>query len=221
MRMRYKAWAAPELNASPFFVRTPAEQIGRWHQWFPRRQPIHLELGCGKGLFLAGIAPIHPEINYMGIDLKDTVLAPAKRNIEKAFADAGRPVDNVVLLPQNIERIQDIMNAEDMVERIYINFCNPWPRPKHNKRRLTYPRMLESYKQFLQADGEIWFKTDNDQLFDDSIAYLEQSGFTVLRQTRDLHADQFMEDIRTEHENMFSEQGIPVKALIAQKNRSV
>ena len=221
MRMRYKAWAAPELNASPFFVRTPAEQIGRWHQWFPRRQPIHLELGCGKGLFLVGIAPIHPEINYMGIDLKDTVLAPAKRNIEKAFADAGRPVDNVVLLPQNIERIQDIMNAEDMVERIYINFCNPWPRPKHNKRRLTYPRMLESYKQFLQADGEIWFKTDNDQLFDDSIVYLEQSGFTVLRQTRDLHADQFMEDIRTEHENMFSEQGIPVKALIAQKNRSV
>ncbi len=215
MRMRNKPWAAPELNACKFFVRNPAQYRGGWHSFFCRRQPIHLELGCGKGLFLAGMAPKNPQINYMGIDLKDTVLAPAKRYIEQAFRAEDREPDNVVLMPQDIERISDMMSPNDTVERIYINFCNPWPKPKHNKRRLTYPRQLELYKQFLAKDGEIRFKTDDDALFADTLGYLEESGFEILYKTYDLHAENRPDNVMTEHEKMFMEKGIKIKALAA------
>ncbi len=215
MRMRNKPWAAPELNACKFFVRNPEQYRGKWGSAFERRQPIHLELGCGKGLFIAGLAPKNPQINYMGIDLKDAVLAPAKRYIEQAFHAENKEPDNVLLLAQDIERILMIMSPEDTVERIYINFCNPWPRDKHNKRRLTHPRQLESYKQFLAKDGELWFKTDDDSLFADTLGYLEESGFEVLRQTYDLHAENLPDNVMTEHEKMFMEQGIKIKALVA------
>lgn len=215
MRMRNKPWAAPELNACPFFVRTPAERRGTWHGFFARRQPIYLELGCGKGLFLAGLAPENPQINYMGIDLKDTVLAPAKRNLEQAFLAKGREPDNVVLLPYDIEQIAQVLAPEDTIDRIYINFCNPWPRPKHQKRRLTYPRQLENYKLFLKKGGEIHFKTDDDALFADSLSYFAACGFEILWQTKNLHALNLPENIMTEHEIMFLEKGIPIKALIA------
>lgn len=215
MRMRNKPWAAPELNACPFFVRSPAEHRGKWHDYFTRRQPIHLELGCGKGFFLAGLAPQNPQINYMGIDLKDSVLAPAKRNIEQAFLAENRQPDNVVILPQDIEQILQIMSPEDTVERIYINFCNPWPKAKHTKHRLTYPRQLENYKQFLQKGGEIHFKTDDDALFTDTLSYFAQSGFKILWQTQDLHALNLPENVMTEHEMMFLDKGIKIKAFIA------
>lgn len=215
MRMRNKPWAAPELNACPFFVRTPAEHRGTWHDFFARRQPIHLELGCGKGLFLAGLAPENPQINYMGIDLKDTVLAPAKRNIEQAFLAKDREPDNVVLLPYDIEQIAQVLAPEDTIDRIYINFCNPWPKPKHKKRRLTYSRQLENYKLFLKKGGEIHFKTDDDALFADSLAYFAGCGFEILWQTQNLHALNLPENVMTEHEIMFLEKGIPIKALIA------
>jgi tRNA (guanine-N7-)-methyltransferase len=219
MRMRNKPWATPELNACSFFVRDPAQFLGKWQNCFKRRQPIHLELGCGKGLFIAGLAPQNPQINYMGIDLKDAVLAPAKRYIEQAFQDAGKEPDNVLLMAQDIERILMIMNSSDTVERIYINFCNPWPRAKHNKRRLTHPRQLENYKQFLAHDGEIWFKTDDDPLFEDTLGYLAESGFEIIWKTYDLHTEGYPGNchgnVMTEHEKMFLEKGIKIKALIA------
>jgi tRNA (guanine-N7-)-methyltransferase len=215
MRMRNKPWATPELNACEFFVRDPAQYLGKWHSFFKRQQPIHLELGCGKGLFIAGLAPKNPQINYMGIDMKDAVLAPAKRYIEQAFQDEGKEPDNVVLMAQDIERILMIMNLADTVERIYINFCNPWPRGKHNKRRLTHPRQLENYKQFLAKDGEIWFKTDDDLLFEDTLGYLAESGFEVVWKTYDLHAENLPDNVMTEHEKMFMEKGIKIKALVA------
>ena len=101
--------------------------------------------------------------------------------------------------------------------RICINFCNPWPRAKHNKRRLTHPRRLNDYKQFLQPGGELWFKTDDDGLFADTLEYIKESGFMLLRQTADLHANPgfFAQDAPTEHEKMFTEKGIPIKALAA------
>ncbi|MBE6822886.1 tRNA (guanosine(46)-N7)-methyltransferase TrmB [Caproiciproducens sp. LBM24188] len=219
MRMRNKPWAAPELDACPFFVRKPEAYSGRWHEFFPRRQPLHLELGCGKGVFLAELAPKTPEINYLGIDLKDTVLGPGKRLIEQAFHEYGKEPDNVVLTAHDIEQILTMMNEQDTVERIYINFCNPWPKPKHWKRRLTHPRQLEKYKTFLAKDGEIWFKTDDENLFADSLHYMEESGFDILRKTTDLHGEehpeQFAELCMTEHEKMFLEKGIKIKAFIA------
>lgn len=215
MRMRNKPWAAPELNACKFFVRNPAQYLNQWHSFFSCRQPIHLELGCGKGLFIAGLAPKNPKINYMGIDLKDAVLAPAKRNIEEAFRAEKKEPDNVVLMAQDIEQILKVMGPEDTVERIYINFCNPWPKPKHNKRRLTHPRQLENYQKFLAKDGEICFKTDDDALFTDTLGYLEESGFEVTYKTYDLHVGNFPDNVLTEHEKMFMEQGIKIKALTA------
>lgn len=162
---------------------------GKWQDWFPKKQPIHLELGCGKGWYIAGLAPKNPQVNYLGVDLKDVVLAPAKRIVEAAFAGAGRPVDNVGLTAYNVEQICNMLRPEDGVARICINFCNPWPRAKHNKRRLTHPRRLNDYKQFLQPGGELWFKTDDDGLFADTLEYIKESGFMLLRQTADLHAN--------------------------------
>ena len=102
MRMRNKPWATPELNACPFFVRGPERMAGKWQDWFSQKQPIHLELGCGKGWYIAGLAPKNPNINYLGVDLKDIVLAPAKRIVEAAFAEIGQPVDNVGLTAYNV-----------------------------------------------------------------------------------------------------------------------
>jgi tRNA (guanine-N7-)-methyltransferase len=215
MRIRTKPWAGPELDACPFFVRHPEQFIGRWHSLFAREQPVCLELGCGKGLFLAGAAPANPQINYLGIDLKDAVLGPAKRNIEQSFAAAGRETDNVILAALNIEQILNAMDSRDRVRWIWINFCNPWPRKKHQKRRLTHPRQLENYKKLLEPSGEIRFKTDDDALLADTLGYLEQCGFQVTYKTVDLHADTPQDNIMTEHEAMFVQKGIAIKALTA------
>lgn len=215
MRMRYKPWATRELDACPYFVRHPEQSLGKWCGLFARRQPVELELGCGKGLFLASLAPANPQVNYIGIDMKDTVLGPARRNLEDAYREAGREPDNIVLTAMNIERIAEDMNRDDAVRRIYINFCNPWPKPKHHKRRLTHPRQLESYKKILLPGGEIVFKTDDDALFADTLGYLDECGFEVTEKTYDLHAENRPDDILTEHEIMFLEKGIQIKQLKA------
>lgn len=215
MRMRNKAWAKPELDTCPFFIRTPEKYIGRWHSLFERDQPVYLELGCGKGFFLAGAGLKNPQINYLGIDLKDSVLGPARRNIVRAYREAGRQEDNIILAELNIERILDVMNASDFVSRIYINFCNPWPRKKHQKRRLTHPRQLQNYRKILLRGGEIYFKTDDEGLFHDTIGYLAECGFTVTSLTDDLHAEEHPDNILTEHELMFTQKGIKIRALTA------
>ncbi len=217
MRMRRKPWARPELAACPFFVDHPQENRNHWKGWFPKEQPLHLELGCGKGTFTAQLAASHPEINYIGVDIKSEVLAVAKREIERVYAQKEMPVDNIALLSQDIERIDLMMGEQDIVERLYINFCNPWPKPAHRKRRLTHPRQLEKYKAFLSQEAELYFKTDDDGLFRDTLKYLEESGFEVLYQTKDLHHCGYEGNIMTEHEKMFSEQGIPIKFLIARQ----
>ena len=213
MRMRAKPWAGPELDACPFFLRNPQRMKNHWLGWFPRRQPLHVELGCGKGWFLAGLAPLHPEINYLGIDMKDSVLAPGKRLIEQAYGE--KPIDNVALTAYDIERLANIMGPEDRISRLYINFCNPWPRPRHHKRRLTHPRQLALYRPLMEPGAELWFKTDDVPLYEATVEYLQVSGFEIFAQTENLHALNCPENIMTEHEKMFSEEGIPIKALKA------
>ena len=110
-----------------------------------------------------------------------------------------------------------MLDEKDKIERIYINFCNPWPRGKHHKKRLTHPKQLELYKTFLIDGGEIRFKTDDDNLFSDSLNYFENTGFKVIWKTYDLHNENIDDNIETEHEKMFSEQGVKIKALIAKK----
>ncbi len=214
MRMRRKPWVREELASCKFFIDNPSENIGKWDKIFKEKQPIHLELGCGKGTFIAKLANQNPEINYIAIDIKSEVLGLAKRNIEKEYKE--EPIENVVIMSQEIALIQNMMNEKDRVERIYINFCNPWPKPRHNKKRLTYTTQLEKYKIFLAPEGEIYFKTDDDELFRASKKYLIQAGFKIIKETNDLeNNDIFNGNIITEHEEMFMEQGIKIKALIA------
>ena len=207
MRIRFKPWARAELEASSFYVLEPEKLKGKWREQFAdSSKPLHLELGCGKGGFISQIAVKHPEINYIAIDLVDAMLGLAKRKIEEAYN--GKEINNVLITRFDIDRILLILDKKDAIDRIYINFCNPWPKGKHRKKRLTHTRQLEKYKQFLKPNGEVYFKTDDDALFEASLTYFEESGFEIIKKTYDLN-------IETEHETMFSNQGIKIKALIA------
>ena len=219
MRMRFKPYARPELLACDFHVHEPLTHGGHWHELYARPdQPWHLELGCGNGGFLAQIAPAHPDINYLGIDITDKVLILAKRKVEAAYAERGIPADNVKIASLDIERLGNAFTPDDRVSRIYINFCNPWSKNAgSNKHRLTHPRQLLQYRSLMDEGAEIWFKTDDDDLFRDSLSYFPAAGFEITWQTFDLHKNEPDWNLRTEHEGMFSEQGIPIKALIARK----
>lgn len=215
MRIRKRSWTEKELEEAKFYIDTPQENKGKWKSVFQVERPMQIELGCGKGQFIANLAVQNPNVNFIGVDLIDTMLGLAKRNVEEVYESQNRDIDNVILTRCNIEQILTMMDENDQVERIYINFCNPWPRGKHRKKRLTHSIQLEKYKQFLKKNGEIYFKTDDDELFESSLIYLEESGFEILKQTYDLHQEQIFEkNIETEHEKMFSEQGIKIKACI-------
>ena len=216
MRIRFKAWARPELEASKFYIDTPEQYKGKWRELFGNAKPIYLELGCGKGGFISNLAVYNPDINYIAIDLIDAMLGLTRRKIETEYKLANRDINNIYITRYDIERINNIFSKEDKIERIYINFCNPWPRGKHRKKRLTHTRQLEKYKEFLVNGGQIFFKTDDDGLFNDSIKYFEDSGFKIEKKTYDLENEvDFWENIETEHEKMFKGQGIKIKALIA------
>ena len=216
MRIRFKAWARPELEASSFYILEPEKTKGTWREQFKNsNNPLHLELGCGKGGFISNISVQNPNINYIAIDLVDAMLGLAKRKIEEAFKIGNREINNVLITRFDIERILLIFEKKDAIDRIYINFCNPWPKGKHRKKRLTHTRQLEKYKEFLKPGGEIYFKTDDDDLFAASITYFEESGFEIIKKTYDLHSEDCIENVKTEHEEMFSNEGIKIKALIA------
>lgn len=161
---------------------------------------------------------MNQNVNYLAIDLIDAMLGLAKRNIEQVYENNNISPRNILITRFDIERILLILSKEDNVERIYINFCNPWPKGKHRKKRLTHTRQLEKYKEFLAENGEIYFKTDDDELFNASLNYFEESGFDIIKKTYDLHLDNiFINNIETEHEKMFTDQGIKIKALIARR----
>lgn len=219
MRIRFKKWARPELEASKFYIDNPEEIKGKWKEQFKNKEnPIYLELGCGKGKFISQIAMQNPQINFIAIDLVDAMLGLAKREIEQTYNQAQKEIDNIILTRFDIQRIDLILSKEDNIKRIYINFCNPWPKGKHRKKRLTHTRQLEKYKEFLAEGAEIYFKTDDDDLFESSLGYFEEAGFQITAKTYDLHAEPIWNNnIETEHEKMFSQQGIKIKALIAKR----
>ena len=220
MRIRYKKWARPELEASKFYVDNPQELKGKWKEKFNNNNPIYLELGCGKGNFISNLAVENPNINYIAIDLIDAMLGLAKRNVEEKYKENNLEPKNILLTRFDIERILLILEKKDEIQRIYINFCNPWPKGKHRKKRLTHTRQLEKYKEFLVPNGEIYFKTDDDDLFNSSIKYFKETGFEIIKKTYDLANEPIFEkNIETEHEKMFKEQGIKIKALIAKLSK--
>lgn len=214
MRIRHKPWAKPELEACPFYITEPKSCRSHWKEQFSAPQkPLRLELGCGKGGFISQEAPANPDYNYIAIDIKNEMLVLAKRKLEAAYAEKNLPLDNIKLFICNLMLFSDYFSEEDRIDRIYINFCNPWPREKHKKRRLTHLRQLVQYQQVL--DGEIWFKTDDDELFTESLVYFQECGFDILFQTTDLHSIPDLQSFRTEHEAMFAEMGKSIKFLIA------
>lgn len=218
MRIRFKPWARPELEACKFYIDNPEAYKGKWKEKFKNNNPIYLELGCGKGSFISQMAFLHQDINFIAIDVVDAMLGLAKRNIESIYSENNLEVSNLYITRFDIERILLMLDETDKIDRIYINFCNPWPRGKHRKKRLTHTRQLEKYKVFLKSEGEIFFKTDDDGLFLDTLGYLENCGFKILKKTFDLEKEKdFWENIQTEHEKMFMEQGIKIKAVIAKK----
>lgn len=223
MRIRFKKWARPELEQSEFYIDNPEEHKGKWKKLFENNSPIYLELGCGKGSFISQIACNNQNINYIAIDLIDAMLGLAKRNIESAYKEANEEINNVYITRYDIDRILDIFDKNDKIERIYINFCNPWPRGKHHKKRLTHTRQLEKYKTFLTENGKVYFKTDDDNLFSDSLGYFKEEGFTIEKITYDLSSETDFwngeKNIETEHEKMFMNEGIKIKALIAKTNQ--
>lgn len=213
MRIRRKTWARPELAACPYFVAQPQQQRGNWEAVFGEKRPLHLDLGCGKCVFLAEAAHTHRDVNFLGIDISYDILGVGRRNISQAYGE--EQPDNVALCAYNIERLGELFSPEEKVQRLYINFCNPWPTARGHKRRLTHTRQLLHYKPLLAPRGEIWFKTDNDDLYLATRRYLTEAGFAIYFDTRDLHAAGDPENILTEHELRFTQEGIPTKALKA------
>ena len=215
MRMRFKPYAHDELMAADFHVHEPLIWGGKWHAQYARpEQPFVLELGCGKGGFISQLACAHPENNYLGIDITDKVLILAKRKIEAAYQAAGRPIDNVKIMSTDIERIKGVLTAEDTVSRIYINFCDPWPKTNQKKRRLTHGNFLQLYRRVLPMGGEIHFKSDNDKLFEWSLEEIPQFGFRLSQVTRDLHADGPV-GVMTDYEAKFYQQGVTINRCVA------
>ncbi len=220
MRIRKKKWAEPELAVCDFFVKNPEEYAGKWSTAFSKEQPLYLEIGCGKCGFAGQLALQNPDKNIIAVDIKIDMLGVGRRNIAKLYEQAGKTlddVDNLLLVNYNVENLGKIITETDRIDRLFINFCNPWPRAKHKKRRLTYYKKLEMYKSFLKTDAEIRFKTDDDGLFDESLEYFAQSGYEITYLTRDLHSSDITDNIETEHEKMFSQEGIKIKYCIAKQ----
>lgn len=215
MRIRKKKWAEPELNACRYYIKEPESYRGRWREFFGNDNPIELEIGCGKCTFVAEKAKRDPDKNFIAVDIKNDMLGVGRRNIERIFSEEGRTPDNIALVRFNVEQLDRIIAPGDGIAVMYINFCNPWPRLKHQKRRLTYPKKLCMYRDFLTKDAVIYFKTDDDMLFEDSVGYFEEAKYHIRFITRDLHNSDVRDNIVTEHEQMFTDEGIPIKYLEA------
>lgn len=217
MRIRKKKWAEPELAKCDFYVAEPQELRGKWKDFFHNDNPIMLEVGCGKGSFVGQMALLNPDVNFIAVDIKLDMLGVGRRNIVSLFGD--REVKNIALVRYNVEQLDEILSPNDEIKRIYINFCNPWPREKHKKRRLTHPRKLHIYRGLLKDGDEIHFKTDDEELFSESLEYFREEGFEVTTLTYDLHKSDIDPDTTpmTEHEKMFSDEGIKIKYCIARK----
>lgn len=216
MRIRHKPWAQPELDQSSIYIRNPHECYGKWKDAFENpNQEMHLELGCGRGTFIAKKAVKNPDINYLAIDIKSDMLGYANRNVQHEYMMANRTTNNILMCTFDIERIALIISEEDVFSRIYINFCNPWPKDRHKKRRLTHTKQLTNYKKFLKKGGQIFFKTDDDELFTESLDYFKECGFRLDFITYDMTESSLPDNIITEHEKMFMDEGIKIKGLIA------
>ena len=197
------------IAESPYVVHDPEEHKGNWHAIFGNDHPVYIEIGMGKGQFIIENAKQHPEINYIGIEKYSSVLL---RAIEKQEVEQ---LANLFFIRFDAEYIQDIF-APGEIDRIYLNFSDPWPKDRHAKRRLTSRQFLARYAQILAKDAHIEFKTDNRPLFDFSVEEAKDCQWTVDVCTYNLHGDAALctDNIMTEYEAKFSSMGNPIHKMV-------
>ncbi len=201
MRLRHKPWAKDKIDNHPqYVIPNPEMQKGNWNAVFEKAQPLHIEIGSGKGRFVTEMAKANPDINYIGIELFQSVIVAALDRVIEA------ELPNVKLLNVNANDLEKFFAKND-VDRIYLNFSDPWPKKRHEKRRLTYKSFLKQYENILKDEGEIHFKTDNQGLFEYSLMSFSQYGLLLKYVSLDLHKSDFEGNIMTEYEQKFSEMG--------------
>ncbi|UUZ83209.1 tRNA (guanosine(46)-N7)-methyltransferase TrmB [Paenibacillus sp. P26] len=214
MRLRGRKGIREELEAQPELVILEAERFrGRWAEVFGNGRPIHVELGMGKGRFISQLSALNPNINYIGVDMYDELVRRAGDKARLSREEHGGDLSNLRLVRFNIESIER-MFAEDEIERIYLNFSDPWPKKKHARRRLTHENFVRKYLEILNEKGEIHFKTDSRSLFEFSLNSFADMGLRMRNISLDLHADGPRTDlIMTEYETKFFERGEPIHRL--------
>ncbi len=209
MRLRNVKGARETIEVNPYVIKDGEERKGKWKELFGNNYPIHLEIGMGKGKFLLQLAEQNPDINYIGIEKYSSVLIRALQKREEYEGE------NIYFLRMDAENIPDIFK-EGEIDRIYLNFSDPWPKERHAKRRLTSKEFFSRYDRILKKDGVVIFKTDNRELFDFSLEQVPLAGWKLKNYTYDLHHSEYAEgNIMTEYEEKFSAQGKPICRLVA------
>ena len=210
MRLRNVPGSREAIAESNLAINEPQVLKGKWNEEFGNNNPIRIEIGMGKGRFITQLALENPDINYVGIEKYSSVLI---RAIEKC---QDIEVPNLRFIRMEAEYICDVFNKEE-VDRIYLNFSDPWPKDRHAKRRLTSKQFFERYDNILKKDGVVEFKTDNDLLFQFSLEQVPEAGWNLVAQTWDLHNDSEMVkgNVMTEYESKFSQMGNPIHKLVA------
>lgn len=201
MRLRHKPWARERIEAYPqYIVPNPEEHKGNWKEVFNNNNPLYIEVGTGKGQFVTEMAKAHPDINFIGIELYESVIVTALDRLIEA------DLPNVKLLSADARNLAQYFAKGD-VSRVYLNFSDPWPKNRHEKRRLTYRSFLKLYEDIMPDNGEIHFKTDNQGLFEYSLKSFSAYGMLLTFLSLDLHKSDFEGNIMTEYEEKFSEKG--------------
>lgn len=202
MRVRKKAWAEGELETNIHVIHEPQQLKGKWSEYFKNHNPIYVEIGCGKGRFISQNALADSNVNFIGIERQSSVVAIAARRLSDE-------TKNIALICGNVEDISDFFEGGEL-NRLYINFCDPWPKKKWQKRRLTYRGFLENYKELFGSSGEIFFKTDNRDLFEFSLNEMCGNDWKLSNISLDLHNSEYQGNIMTEYEEKFSSKGMPI-----------
>lgn len=210
MRMRKKKNLQPRMErCSDCWIKAPQELRGNWSKLMPTATALHLELGCGKGRFTCEMAAQHPEVLFIALEMiPDAMIIAMERAKEEGLS-------NVFFIDGFAERLFDYF-ADGEFDRIYINFCDPWPSKRHAKRRLTHENFLKRYRLILKDAGEIHFKTDNCDLFEFSLLQFPMTGFDLQEVTRNLHQDG-IRFVMTDYEEKFHGQGMPINRCVGIK----
>ena len=213
MRLRNIPRAEGTIRSHKTVIKRPEDQRGCWSQVFGNKNPLRIEIGMGKGRFILNMAKLHPEINYVGIERYSSVLL---RAVEKFDTEEFRDLQNIRFVCMDARRIEEVF-AENEVDRIYLNFSDPWPKARHAKRRLTSVEFLERYEKVLRPEGMLEFKTDNTELFNFSLEQVKEAGWMLQSFTYDLHHNEEMNqgNVMTEYEEKFSGRGNPINKLTA------